>query len=192
MIERLEISDPRSAALLANTRQRHILLALVDRERSQTELSETLGIALNLLHHHLVRLEAAELIEVTRTEPRRGRAVRYFRSVARSFFVPAEQAPEPPRHQLMNELDQALAARRAGTYRGILYFHDDGPRMQVISESGRKQPAAELWHRMRLAEGDAVELIDELRNLFARFQARSAEKGHEFIVHGAVARIVKR
>ena len=187
MIDRLTLSDPAAAALLSATRPRHIALALVEQDRSQSELSALLGIPLNLLRYHLDRLVAAGLVAVARSEKRRGRPILHFRATAASFFVPAELAPPVPSRPLMEELRQALENVRAGTYSGILYSCQDGPRMRIVRGEQAGRPAAELWHRLCLSDQDARALIEELRLLFARFESRDTGAGHRFVSLAALA-----
>lgn len=187
MLERLNIRDAACAALLSNERQRHVLLALVERERSQSELADLMGMKLNLLHYHLRRLAMARLVSVSRSQSRAGRAITYYRAVARSFFVPAELAAAIPDRALIEELRDALERSRTGTYSGILYAYDDGPRMRVIQDKRPARPTAELWHRMTLNDTDAAALIEELKSLFARFEARDAASGHRFVTFAALA-----
>ena len=187
MLERLNIHDAARAALLSNERQRHIVLALVDQERTQSELADLLGMKLNLLHYHLRRLVLARLVSVSRSQPRAGRAIAYYRAVARSFFVPAEIATAIPDRALIEELRDALERSRVGTYSGILYAYDDGPRMRVIQDRRPAHPTAELWHRMTLNDADAAALIEELKSLFARFEGRDTASGHRFVAFAALA-----
>jgi DNA-binding transcriptional ArsR family regulator len=187
MIDRLTLSDQVAAALLSGTRSRHIVLALVERDRSQSELSVALGIPLNLLRYHLDRLVAAGLVVVARSEKRRGRPIRFYRAIACSFFIPAELTPPVPSRPLMEELRQALENSRAGTYSGILYSCQDGPRMQIVRAEQAGRPAAELWHRLCLSDQDARALIEELRLLFARFESRDTGAGQRFVSLAALA-----
>lgn len=187
MIECLTIDDPKAAALLSNERSRHIVLALVEHERSQNDLSARLGLTPSLLHYHLGRLLSARLVTVSRVEPRRGRPIRYFRAAARSFFLPAEMTPHLPDGALIEELRRALQTGRTGTYSGILYAWDDGPRMRVVSDRRSGPPLGEMWHRLTLNDADARALIDELRGVFARFETRQNAAGARFLVLGAVA-----
>lgn len=187
MIERMTLRDAATADLLAHERRRHILLALVERERSQQELTLLLRMPANLLHYHLARLVAAGLAVVSRSAARRGRAVLHYRAAAASFFVPAELSAELPDRRRWDALRMALERGRAGTYSGLLYGWDDGPRMQVVRESAAGPIGAELWHRLTLSREDARAMIDELRRLFARYEARSTASGEQYLVLSALA-----
>lgn len=183
----MDICDAPHAALLSNERQRHILLALVERERSQSELAEMMAMPLSLLHYHLARLARAKLIVLVGSRARAGRAIKYYRAAARSFFVPAELAAPVPDPALFEELRHALEKSRAGTYRGILYSYEDGPRMRVVQERRSSRPTAELWHRMTLSDSDASALAAELKLLFARYEKRDTGLGHRFVTFAALA-----
>ena len=191
MLERLDITDRRAAAALGTARSRRILLALVDQERSLSELAQAAETPLNLLHHHVGKLRRLGLVEVVREQRRGGSPIKFYRAAARSFFVPAELATRAGSEgpggaaELRKELEAALAA----AHEGVLYFQGDrGPRMRVI---GRAEPAmltAEFWLVLRLDRDDAAALRDELEAVARRYVARSRPTGRRTVAHLALAR----
>lgn len=185
MDERFDIRTAAAAAAFANARSRAVLLALAGEERSLRQLAGTTGLRLNLLHYHVTRLQALRLIEVVRSEKRPGRPVKYYRAVARAFFVPARLIGGEVGDKLSAELRERLASARACSGEGTLYFvgDDGGPRMRRI---GSDEPAegAELWSLLDLTRTDAAALAAEMKALLGRYRGRAA--GRPYIVHAAL------
>ena len=190
MRETLNIADPRAAAVLETPRQRQILLLLVERARSLSELSRLTRAPLNLLHHHVRKLVTLGLARIEREEARSGAPVKFYRATARGFFVPAELMKQVPGAGLDVQLRESLARSLALTLRGSHYFHDgQGPRMRLVRVPDRPATAAETWLELHLSEAAASELEREIRALFHRFQARPGKRGRRYLVHAAIAPI---
>lgn len=187
MHERTEIRNEAAARIFANERSRLILLALIDRARSPAELAALTDTRLSLLSYHLNRLVALGLATVEREMPRAGRAIRYYRATAKSFFVPAQLTGSLPRHDRTAQLQAALERSFAGSYSGVLYHHDRGPRMRIVPVEGAARGATDLWHRCTLAPDDARALARELVALFDRYAHLDRPNGRRYIVHAALA-----
>src|SRR5262249_16792209 len=158
MRENLDIADRRAAAVLENPRQRRLLLLLVERARSTSELSRLTEAPLNLLHHHLRKLVSLGLARIEREEARSGAPVKFYRATARSFFVPAELMKQVPGASLEAQLRESLAQSLARTLQGAVYCHDgQGPRMRLVREPDRRATAAETWLELHLSETAARE-----------------------------------
>lgn len=84
------VSDPRVAPRLLNPKVMHYLGPFLGRESTLSAAAEQLGVSLPRLHYQLRRGLEDGLLEVVRTERRRGRAVQVYRATARAFFVPFE------------------------------------------------------------------------------------------------------
>jgi DNA-binding transcriptional ArsR family regulator len=78
-----EIDDPRLVKALAHPLRIHILRILQDRTASPRELSEELDAKLPNVSYHVRALEALGLLELVRTEPRRGAIEHFYRARAR-------------------------------------------------------------------------------------------------------------
>ena len=188
MLESLEVAEPAAAAVFGSQSQRHIVLGLVDRERTLSELAQLTGMALNLLHHHVRKLERLGLISIARHSPRAGASIKYYRAVAQSFFVPAELMKSLPGQGLSAKLRQQLDASLSKSVRGVLFTHDEaGPRMRLIKEDHARGDAFELWFQLRLTREDALALEEELKAALKHFEGRSSPEGRPFLVHAALA-----
>lgn len=184
----LTITSTAAAAAFSVVRQRKILMAASDKERSLSELSSATGTALNLLHHHVQRLLDLGLLAVVRTEPRAGRPIRYYRSVAHSFFVPAELMKAVPADALHLQMRALLERSLARSIQGYCFTCEAGrPRMRVVKRDAKSGPAAEIWFELRLSRADAVALDNELRGVIKKYEALSAPQHSTYIVHTALA-----
>lgn len=84
--QRLE--DPEAARVLADAQARQYLEPFIWRERRITDVARELGVSKQTLLYQVNKLLRLGLLTVTRTEPRHGRAVRYYRSSSPGYFVP--------------------------------------------------------------------------------------------------------
>lgn len=99
-----------------------------DREWSPHELSEELVDGLSQISYHVKVLRDFELIEMTRTEPRRGAVEHYYRAVERAFIPSAMTKHIPKSGQriigddTLEEIDKDVAASLES---GKFYARDD-------------------------------------------------------------------
>ena len=85
---RYEITT-REAAKALETRAEY-LLPFAHRARTQGDVADELGVSMQVMHCWVSKFCKAGLLVVDRETPRVGRAVRHYRAVASSFFIPAE------------------------------------------------------------------------------------------------------
>jgi DNA-binding transcriptional ArsR family regulator len=85
--------DPKDLSLnqrliraLAHPLRVKLLAYLNDREWSPNELSEELNEGLSQVSYHIKVLRDLEMIEMTRTEPRRGAVEHYYRAIERAYI----------------------------------------------------------------------------------------------------------
>ncbi|MFC4455003.1 winged helix-turn-helix domain-containing protein [Deinococcus sonorensis] len=83
------VATPAQAALLLDVRLRTLITRLMVGECSAAGLSRALQTRLGPVHYQLQKLVWAGVAEVSRTEPRAGRPVRYYRVPPR-WFIPFE------------------------------------------------------------------------------------------------------
>jgi len=95
--------DPKDLSLnqrliraLAHPLRVKLLAYLNDREWSPNELSEELNEGLSQVSYHIKVLRDLEMIEMTRTEPRRGAVEHYYRAIERAY-IPRWMAKLLPR-----------------------------------------------------------------------------------------------
>lgn len=84
----LEVSDPQMAEMLLEEKALRILSPFVSSERTALSVAEELAMPLNSLLYQVKRLMGVGLLEISRSERRAGKALKYYRSVAQRFVVP--------------------------------------------------------------------------------------------------------
>ena len=82
------VESPEAADILIDPGSLRLLSPFWGCERSVAEAAAELGVKPNTLLKQVKRLEAAGLLCVSRTRPRRGRPIKLYRTVADIFFVP--------------------------------------------------------------------------------------------------------
>lgn len=182
----------RQAAAFSDPLRVRVLMLCAGQESSLSGLQKKLNVPLNTLHYHVRRLLDAGLLLVSRTEPRAGRAIRHYRSVAESFLVPQDHLPELPSEKRSSELRRSLRNELGrGDEHHLLY--SAGPEGKVLirlTPQGRS-PAArgmELWRLIKLSPKQRALLAGELNELLERYVGLPQEAGSEdFLVHGAFA-----
>jgi DNA-binding transcriptional ArsR family regulator len=186
--ETTHISDTRTAAVFARPRQRHIVLCLIDDERSLSQLAAHTGLRLSLLHHHVQKLVDLGLVRVSRVQSRNGRAVKYYRASARTFFVPSELADLHVDGRLPSQLRDSLERSRMRTFQGVLYsWEAGGPSVRFMHDPASQLSASEIWLELRLSQAEAAALTEQLTALFSPFHGRPPDAGSRYIIHAAVA-----
>lgn len=185
--DRLVVSNPKAASALSRLMPQRLLLLLLERQRSLSEISAATGASMSLCHHHVGRLVELGLVEVGSVERRAGAPIKRYRAKARSIFVPAELMARLPGDTLSADLREALDRSRAGAFAGIVYAMDGASaRVKLVPDQKARAPSLELWLQFRLRDADARALIDDLKALLVSYESKAGE-GKAYIVHGAVA-----
>ncbi len=119
------IDDPRLVKGLAHPLRVQILRALQDRVASPSEIAEELGAPLGNVSYHVRFLARVGLIELARTEPRRGAVEHYYRVVGKPQISAKawKQLPQVVKDALIGStLDEigamVAAAARTGGFDG--------------------------------------------------------------------------
>ena len=144
------------------------LLALMnDREWSPREFSDELSEGLSQISYHVKVLKDYELIELTRTEPRRGAVEHFYRALHRAYIPPslAKHIPKSGRAiivaDILEEIDKDVSASIGS---GRFFARDDDHAS---------------WTPADLDEigcGEANELADEYVERFLAIQGKSATR----------------
>jgi len=85
----VQVADARQAALLLDVELRHVLLPMMKRACSATELARELGLGVQRAHYLIGRLQAGGVAERDSVQPRAGRPIKRYR-VAPRWFIPFE------------------------------------------------------------------------------------------------------
>ena len=185
-LSRMNVRDARTAAIFTDPKLRRILIWFVPRPRSVAEAAVALGMDIRRAHHYVTRLAGLGLLVIVETRHRAGRAVKYYRAVAKSFFVPHELAPRGFGDALAQELRTSLAAGLARSDGGILFAAAKGgsPRGKIV---GGGAQAVEMWRVLRLRPRALAALRHDLNALLNRYQRAEGGGGSLFLVHAAFA-----
>ena len=182
----LTITDEHAAAAFVSQRTRAIIFELMKHDRSLSELRNTLGMSLSLLHYHVERLRLLGIVAVSATRPRSGRPIKIYRAVASEFRVPGSLARHSAGEGLKDELQQALQRAELRHPTDTDYFLDEqgAPRMRrSTSPHGR---AYQRWWRLRLGPSAAAKLNREMSDLLAKYEVTEPKGGHPHICHFAL------
>lgn len=98
------ITDETAARLLTNTDSARRLEPFMKREVTSSEAAKELGLKLPQLLYHVNRLIKLGLLEVVREQKRGGRAVKFYRATADTFFVPFQVTPSETLERLLYDL----------------------------------------------------------------------------------------
>ncbi|WP_221088970.1 ArsR/SmtB family transcription factor [Deinococcus aquaedulcis] len=82
------LDDPAAARVLADAYTRQFFEPFIWRERRVGDVARELGVSKTAVLYRVRQFLRLGLLEVTRTEPRAGRAIRYYRATSRGYFVP--------------------------------------------------------------------------------------------------------
>jgi DNA-binding transcriptional ArsR family regulator len=156
------LDDLKQVRALADPLRMRILTALCE-ERTTKQVAELLHEKPTRLYHHVDALERAGLVQLTRTQPKRGTIEKYYRSVARTIEarVSTGRGSEASREAIDNVMATAFATTSAEVSR--LLEHGAG---STLSEEGvltfleihaTRAEIQQLRRRLQAAIGVAME-----------------------------------
>lgn len=190
MQDRAIISSTDAAAIFASARQRLIVQLLINAELSLGALAQATQMPMSLLHYHVSKCLAAGLIQVIREQRRAGRAIKYYRATAKSFFVPTGYIATLPGTGLAQQLRDSLEQNLAQTLSGVEFTHDgQSPLTYLRKEVARRGVAVELWLDIGLSSADSEELFATLQSVADRFRARASGSDPRYLVHLAAVKM---
>jgi DNA-binding transcriptional ArsR family regulator len=192
MLDRLTISDEKAATAFANARTRAIVFALMESDRSLSELRSKLGMSLSLLQYHIARLQFLGIVTVSSTKQRPGRAIKMYRAVAREFRVPGGIAASTAGAGLKQELEIALEEAQARRPTGAAYFLDEGGTPQMRRQPTTERGPVERWCRLRMSPGEAAKLSLELGDLLAKYDLTDAKGRKSHLCYFALVKSEQR
>lgn len=150
----LRVSEPAQLKALGHEMRTRILALLLERDATVSQLADALAAPVGTVGHHLGVLEAAGLVEVSRTRQVRGIVERHYRRTARLFLL---DAPLPAGAEIaLRALDEARAEARVDVPAGLVpkvavaYARVPRPRVEEFRErllallaEFRDEPAAD-------------------------------------------------
>lgn len=210
-IDFFEVHTEEQAALLSDPVAVRFLEPFLGRECSASEVAEELDVAIDTLLYRINKFLDAGLLEIVRMQPRAGRPIKIYSTVAAGFYVPFEltafaEHAEQMRTQLRADEDVILKAaqdiRRAVGEEGQRIFRNrDG---EVWQQSSSPQGKAIEWGKfdalravpgpafeafgsnLRLTDAQSKDLLIELYEFHERWHEasdgnRASDRGREFL-----------
>jgi hypothetical protein len=194
--EYLRIEEPKIAAALVDPNKQKFFAPFFARETTIAEAARVARVSTLLMYRHVKRFEALGLLKVTRSEARRGRAVQYYQTVAKEFFIPAQVLPLETTLEVVERNAQKLFLHNLGkTLMNQEEAADLGTRI-LPSETNPGMAATyialkpgenwnpsvvkdvalvETWVNLRVSREEAKALQQELEQIVERFQERSGD-----------------
>lgn len=210
---------PEQARLLSDDAATRFLEPFLGRERSASQAARELGVPLDTLLYRVKRFLDAGLLEVVREEPRAGRPIKIYRTVADGFYVPFgltsfAEHEEQMREQLRSGEDAIVRAasrmlREIGeegrriyrTADGDVFYQsagDEGKRLEWGDFEGVREipgPAFEAFgSEMTLTDDQSKDFLVDLYRLHQRYDALAKEnvrsgRGRTFLFRFQIAAV---
>jgi hypothetical protein len=175
------VTNSRQAQLLSDPISKEFFKPFLAQERSVTQAARESECNVNTMLYRVKTLHAAKLIKVTRKEKRKGREIKYYRSVHDAYFIPfrltsyatleerLEAQGKPIFAMLLNAYAHALKQNaHFGNYllRGPMGGVMTTDLVPDLTPSGLPVVYSDLI--TNLSKQEALELAEELRNTFKR------------------------
>ncbi len=182
------VTDPVQARLLTEPVSKEFFKPFLAHERSASEAADILKAGLNTTLYRIKTLLKAGLLQVVREVPRKGRAVKVYRSVHDAYFVPFRCTPYATLEERLWVQARPIFADLIGAYAAALranersghhvFIGDNGAvwtsdRLPDLSRAGLPLTYSDMT--VRLGDGDARALGLELNGLFRRALAAGVD-----------------
>lgn len=188
------VREPKAAKLLADLERVQVLVPFLGRERSISEVAEQLGLPVDATYYRVRRLVDAGLLEVARTVPRNGRALKLYRAAADRFFVPLEALPEQTAEEFLGRGDEATRTRMARNVARVLRDLPRHLRMGLhvgASDDGRPNiglgPAEPDWRADGMLEPGVPAIVSSWMPLHLGYDDAKALQRELFALIGRYA-----
>ena len=172
------VTEPKQAQLLTDPKSKNYFRPFLAVERSATEAAAELGCNLNTVLYRIKTFVQAGLLEVVREQKRKGRAVKYYRSVHDAYFVPFVNTPYATLEERLEVQGASLVADLLNSYAAVLrqgnryghYLYRAGDDVVTTDAVPERLPSG--WSVtysdtvVRLSKAEAAELVDRLQKLF--------------------------
>jgi len=178
------VRDHAAVDLLMNLKATRLLAPFMRGEHTLGTAAAVLEVPASSLAYWVNRFVRASIIEVTRLQPRAGKAAPVYRAVASEFRVPLDAMPRGARDEFLHGGRQKLFTRFTKSVERAAHAHfqgglrltadrDGGVELGFVEPEGESTtPVTEWWATITLTDDDAAELHRTLEGLVERF-------GHE-------------
>ena len=202
------ITHPEAARVLSEEDKLRFLEPFIRREHSLSSAARELSTSPSAMLYQVKKLLRLGLLRVVRTEPRGGRAVKYYRATSERFFVPFEATSAGTVFDLLYKTEERrlrmflrsyLRAHahapepwgvgvfltpegRVGT--SVATAHDHDPERLVRMMLEEDAPAVWMsWSTLRLDVEGAKALQRDLAKLFELYKTRGQGEEQAYLLH---------
>jgi hypothetical protein len=198
-IDRLEITDPKIAALFIKDHVSSYLAQFIGAEITLNKAALQIGAKLNVMAYWAARFVKLGLIHVTRIETRGGSAIKHYRAVANEFIVPiilleGFTTTEILQNTMRRDYDRfsrsvsAAGIRLTADWHIRLYRNDWGHGTPLEPSTRPTSPAPRPLHDFvytTMPASEAAAFHQELETLLERFKnaARHEPGLPRFLMH---------
>jgi hypothetical protein len=203
--------------MVTDIHARRFLTPFIGQERTVSEVAAELQVHMSSVLYRVRQFIRLGLVGEPRLEPRKGKPIKYYRSVADGFFVPFRATPLEAQEALsphtFSEFQRALNEsvgqawlEAAGEPQplGVHIYRDDNGRLNynIVPDPEADRPTRffdqllepngpavwDTWGHLRLLPQDAKTLQLEIASLLGRYRPKVVhESGSEYIVRLAMA-----
>ena len=188
------VTDPRAVRWLTDIERSKFLTPFFRHAVTVGQAAEELCADPNWTYKQVKCLEKLGLLELSHMEAKRGRPLRYYRTVAAEYFVPHEAVSfEDFLYRVGYQLEGKLARHLAETFKNEqgelpslrVFCGDGGVAVLAATAPGRSweplgdsSPAHSMWRRVSLDYEDAVKLRGELDALLGKYSAKAGQQSY--------------
>ena len=205
----LEVTNPEQVRLLTDPVSKSYFKPFLGQALSVSEAADVSGCSLSTMLYRVRTFLDAGLLEITRTQKRKGRPIKVYRAVANAFFIPFvatdfTDLEERYRKQLMpitNAVARGLAtAHRSSPKRGEFIFRDESDTVwtvptamtkgEVVSQEGLVATLRDIVLNLSIEEAEA--LFGKLEQLFEEVYERGSNpSGRPYVLQVALVPFVE-
>ncbi len=106
MKEKVDVTDMEVARVLTDIPQVRLLEPFLKKETTLSDAAKALDVKLTTLLYHVTKFVRLGLLEVAKEEARKGKAVKYYQTTAKAFFVPFDITPSLSLKHLLEHITQ--------------------------------------------------------------------------------------
>ena len=185
-----EVREPAAVKVLMDRNQVQLLRPFFEGEVTISAAAEALRLPLQFLFRKVQRFVTLNLLQVSREESRKGRAIRYYRTPSKLFYVPSSAVGmaallrRSEGYWQQQLVDGLLSVWRGRAEHGLgVQIHPNdlgGVRIALATEPGVAYRALgededimlNSWLRLNLTQEDARALQGEMETLVNRYTER--------------------
>ena len=206
------ITDPEAAKVLAEEDELRYLDPFIRREYSLSEAAKKLSVSPSAMLYQVKKLLRLGLLKVARTEPRKGRAIKYYRATSERFFVPFEATSAETVFNLLYRAEEqylkmfltyyirtsvsasepwgigVFLTSEGGLSKSITMSSDPHPERLVDKALEKEFPAVwSSWSTLRLNFEKAKALQGDLVKLFELYKTHHSGEEQQYLLHLALS-----